>query len=255
MQLEAFLGADPTTQMLPWQAMAIGKAKQYTPKEFTFDRSKGLADVHVDEYAKLAAADKASGSYDRSMEKLLSFVKATKNALKDMLKADMTDADTQKVVDIIGRMNLVLEITQQTFAGGIPAGTASEVDSYLKEINDLVQQLMNKRQTMSKQSYQSAVAAVSIFNKLQTQPVKTSYISELAIASGITPPAPDAGSTVPGGGSASSPESPGTYIDTVPGGGVVSAPSGIPVEQSTAQKYGPLAALVAGGILAFYALR
>lgn len=123
----------------------------YTGKEIRFDVAKGQEDVHVAEYARLAAADKAAGTYDASMKKLKSFLKATRDALKKALKSRMSDAQTQHVVGVIGRMNLVLDLTQEHFPEGIPTDAAAAVEDYMGEINDLISQLMQRRKTIYSQ--------------------------------------------------------------------------------------------------------
>lgn len=123
----------------------------YTGKEIRFDAAKGQEDVHVAEYAKLAAADSSAGTYDASMKKLKSFLKATRDALKKALKSRMSDAQTQHAVGVIGRMNLVLDLTQEHFPEGIPTDAAAAVEDYMGEINDLISQLMQRRKTIYSQ--------------------------------------------------------------------------------------------------------
>lgn len=249
MQLEAFLGREIIPHMSSGQGSAIARAKweatQFTNKDFAFDRSAGMADVHVAEYAKLAAADSAAGTYTKSMTKLMSFVKATRNALKERLSKPMTDKETETVVGIIGRMNLVLEITAQNFPGGIPASNAAEVDSYMKEINDLSKQLVEKRIADSKRVSQAAFNAAKAEHNFQLQ-VQEFQAKKTA----------DTGTTVPGGGAPSSTSTPGPAPSSgVPGGGMYEGEEPPEIAQTDAQKYGPVLALAAGGIAAYFALR
>ena len=163
--IEAFLGAAPLgyptrtaqgTVVAPTSPMTptFTTGQVYTAKEFAFDRDSGLADPHVAQYLTLATNDKASGSYDASTKKLKSFLVATRDALRNMMSTPMTDTDTQKVVDIIGRLNLVLEITRNTFPNGLPVDAANAVNDYVGEINDLNSQLMERRKT----KYQADIA-------------------------------------------------------------------------------------------------
>lgn len=246
MQLESYMGASVIPHMSSGQGSAIAYAKMqatlFTSKEFPFDRSAGLADEHVAEYSRLAAADRAAGTYEASMTKLLSFVIATRDALKARLSRQMTDRETADVVGIIGRMNLVLEITAQNFPGGIPGRTASEVDNYTKEINDLTTQLVNKRTSDFSsvvKSYNSAVSAEQSFNvKAQEYQAQQTATAPTTGAGTVT-----SESYVPGGGAAGS------------AGEIVDAGGQPVIEKTAAQKYGPVAALVAGGIAAYFALR
>lgn len=252
MQLEAFMGQTTIIpHMTAGQRSAIMFAKwtasrpSYTPKEFPFDRTAGMADVNVAEYAKLAAADRAAGTYAKSMQKLHWFLDATRDALKTQLSGSMSDKKTELVVGIIGRMNLVLELTDTNFPGGIPVSSSTKVTMAMKEINDYVTQLMERRQAL----YKKVIAS-------QQEAMRDEQGFKLFLQSKTEAPV-DTGSTVTGGGAASSPVTPGTYVDTVPGGGaaIVETPGPVPVEKTAMQKYGPVAALAAGGILAYFTLR
>jgi len=236
MQLETFmgcdsyLGAEVIPHMSAGQGSAVARAKieasLFSPKEFAFDREAGFNDPHVAEYAKLAALDSGSGNFDRSMEKLKSFLIATRDALKQRQGKLMTDRETQEVVDIAGRMNLIVEITQKNFPGGIPTGMANMTKEYMGEINDIVSQLVERRKSQFirvADQYQKAMQFEEQF-KLDVEEWK----AKKAAAGEGDPGAP-------GGGAAGS-------------GGEI-------VEKTAMQKYGPVAALAAGGLAAYLALR
>lgn len=211
----------------------------YTGKEIRFDAAKGQEDIHVAEYARLAAADKAAGTYDASMKKLKSFLKATRDALKKSLKSKMSDAQTQHVVGVIGRMNLVLDLTKEHFPEGIPTDAAQAVEDYMGEINDLISQLMQRRRDMYKRVVQER-KELTVEDKIaqEIQPGE-------APAPSPTYPSVEAGS----------PEAPVTDA---------SMRHIYPDEQPTEQTYapeekrfpiGPVAAVGAGVLAAYLALR
>ena len=250
MQLEAFMGGRPgyaAGSMDPQRATFIGATKwavtQFTDKQFVFDRNAGMSDIHVAEYAQLAAADRAAGTYEASMAKLVSFARATSNALKLRLSSLMTDKTTEDVVGIIGRMNLVLEITAQNFPSGIPTATATEIDNYMREINDFATQISNKRTSDYTKITQQYPQAIALEQKILAEPAYVPPTSSGAqVDTGTSSSQVDTG--IPGGGAAGSA---GQVIDD--GGQPVM------IEKTAAQKYGPVLALVAGGIVAYFALK
>jgi hypothetical protein len=260
MQLEAFMGCS-----------AYMGADEYTARKFTFDRAQGMADVHVAEYAQLAAADSAAGTWDRSMAKLVSFARATYNALDERLTSGMTDATTQEVVDILGRWNLVWELTQKNFPNGIPTQYANEVTDYMEDIQNLATRLTNVR----KNWYLEAMKEAQVSELVQKQeiPIPTAEEIKAGIASGKYPSY--AGTTqkewlqwaltsgyYPTYASQFSTDAPmPSIVDTgVPGDGAAGEAGQVisdevVVEKTAMQKYGPVAALVAGGLAAYLALR
>jgi hypothetical protein len=242
-------------------------ADAYTAKEFSFDRDAGMVDPHVAEYAQLAAADKAAGTYDKSMAKLVSFMLATRNALRERTTMRLTDDETQVVVGIVGRMHLVLDIMRQTFPEGIPAEAASEINDYMVEINDLIQWLMNIRQNQATEIAKQAQVQ-SLVEKGEI-PIPSVEEIKAGIASGLYPSY--AGTTqkewlewaltsgyYPTYAAAAAPASITVTPEPVPSQAVPGVPGGgVAVTTPTKRKFpvGPVVAVGAGLLATWLALR
>lgn len=107
---------------------------QYSQQEFTFDENAGMNDPHVKMYYEMRLLSTERAQRD----KLRTFMAATENALRERLSSGMTDKDAQDVVDIIGRMRLVL-------GAGYPDDMEPEVKTAMATINDLSKQLQELR--------------------------------------------------------------------------------------------------------------
>ena len=186
------------------------------------------------------ATSKAAGGYDEATRMFLYGLRAVRSHMTSVLNSgQMTDAMTQRVVDQLAATGLYLDLMAQAFPEGIPEAAATEAESLIKEINELVEPLQARRAAQYKETRirageaEKALAARQVWQQqVQMQP--------------------DTNESVPGGGPAGSPDVPGPApVDSVPGGGV---PEPV-IEKTALQKYGPVAALAAGGLAAWLALR
>ncbi len=247
--------------------------------------------VAVQKLERGIAISKKGDTFEAAVFAFISGIDTVRRRMKKLVNgAPMNDGNTQLVVDMLAVVNILIQKISQAFPNGIPIEATRKAEGIIQDINDYAKQLSERRQKQmpkiykpgngqpapmrehSKEDYTrnggSRYYAVTdpvpgplmqyskqdYGRSMQQEPEGVSN-RPAGLPSGPAPssqPAisqPPVDTGIPGGGSAGSS---GQIIDT-------DAPvdaNGAPVIEKTAlQKYGPVAALAAGGLAAYLALR